>query len=228
MFAEAWRGTGTHGRRGRLHGRCSTFDNSASICAAGVALSVPAKMSAEAWRRTCTHGCRFRQLRLDLPGRRGIFSTCKDVWRQTGTHGRRGLLRGRCGTFDNSGSICVAGVALSVPAKVFAEAWRRRVPMDAAAFCVTLTTQPRFAWQGWRFQYLHRCLRKLGNKRVPMDAAAFCVAGVALLTSQPQPRFAWRELLSSTTGGDQSQLFIERFAWEGRISYCTNASAVFI
>ena len=36
-----------------------------------------------------------------------------------------GLLRGRCDTFSTSGSICVAGVARSVPAYVSAEAWRR-------------------------------------------------------------------------------------------------------
>ena len=67
---------------------------------------------------------------------------------------RRGLLRGRRGTFctsiDVSGSLatfwdccgaavfCVAGVSLSTP-------------------------RARFAWQAWYFLYLHRCQQKLGD-----------------------------------------------------------------
>ena len=49
-------------------------------------------------------------------------------------------------------------------------------------------------WQVWRFQYLHRCPRKLGDEGGPMDAdcllcgrrdafsssGLICVAGVAL------------------------------------------------
>ena len=69
-----------------------------------------------------------------------------------------------------------------------------RVPMDAAAFCVTgaalSACQARFAWQTWQIQYLHRCPRKLGDEPVPMDAAAFCVTGVT--PSACQARFAWQ------------------------------------
>ena len=73
---------------------------------------------------------------------------------------RRGLLRGRRVTFNTSGSICVAGVVLSVPPWMSAEAWRHS-GTDVA---------PRsFAWQACHFQhlspqaqpwyclYLHRC-----------------------------------------------------------------------
>ena len=57
------------------------------------------------WRRGLLRGqaWHFRHLRLDLRGN------------EVGLMWRRGLLRGRRGTFGTSGSICVAGVALSVP-----------------------------------------------------------------------------------------------------------------
>ena len=65
-------------------------------------------MSAEAWRRIGSdlapldlvwQAWYLQRLRLDLRGRRDAFST--------------------------SGSICVAGVVLSVPSQMSAEAWRR-------------------------------------------------------------------------------------------------------
>ena len=63
-----------------------------------------------------------------------------------------------------------------------------RVPMDAAAFCVTGLTlsacQARFAWQAWHVQYLHRCPWKLDDEVGQIDAAAFCVTGVALSASR--------------------------------------------
>ena len=58
---------------------------------------------------------------------------------------RRGLLRGRRVTFNTSGSIRVAGVVLSVPPYMSAEAWRHS-GTDVA---------PRsFAWQACHFQHL--------------------------------------------------------------------------
>ena len=60
----------------------------------------------------------FRHLRLDLRGRRGAFCTTIEVsgsGDEVGLMWRRGLLRGRRGTFGTSGSICVAGAVLSVP-----------------------------------------------------------------------------------------------------------------
>ena len=61
----------------------------------------------------------FRYLRLDLRGRRGTF--CATMHRcqrklgdEVGLMWRRGLLRGRRGAFGTSGSICVAGVVLSL------------------------------------------------------------------------------------------------------------------
>ena len=84
-------------------------------------------MSAEAWRRSRTdvaprsfawQAWHFRHLRLDLRGRRGTFyrHRCqRKLGDEVGLMWRRGLLRGRRGTFGTSGSICVAGVVLSVP-----------------------------------------------------------------------------------------------------------------
>ena len=99
-------------------------------------------------------------------------------------------LRGRRGTFGTaSGSwatnggrfgaagSCVAGVALSAP-------------------------QPRFAWQAWYFQHLHRCPRKLRDEWGRFGVAGSCVAGVTL--SAPQPRFAWQAWYTFGTAIDVS------------------------
>ena len=125
-------------------------------------------MSAEAWRRRWAHGRRL-----------------SSTWQACHFHHLRLHLRGRRGTFgtfiDVRGSLAttvdpwtptvfyVAGVTLSAP-------------------------QARCVWQAWRFRYLHRCPRKLGDDGGPMDAdcllrgrrvtfttsGSICVAGVAL------------------------------------------------
>ena len=208
MSAEAWRRRGTHltprlfawqvwyfqhlrlvlrGRRatfgtfldvrGSLATKGDPFD-AAAFCVAGVTLSAP--QARFAWQ-----ACYFRYLPR-CP--RKLGDEGGPIW-------RRGFLRDRCGTFSTLGSFCVAGVLLSVPSKMSAEAWRRRGAH---------LTPRLFAWQVWYFQHLRLVLRgrratfgtfvdvrgSLATKGDPFDAAAFCVAGVAL--SAPQARFAWQ------------------------------------
>ena len=76
MSADAWRRTGSDGRRCFLCGRRGTFSMSGSICVAGVALSRPSWMSADALRRTGSDG-----RRCFLCGRRGTFSTSGSIGR---------------------------------------------------------------------------------------------------------------------------------------------------
>ena len=115
-----------------------------------------------------------------------------EAWRRTGSNWRRCMSRDRRDTFSTSGSLCVAGVALSVylhrcPRKLGDELGR----IGAAACRVTGMTlsapQARFAWH---FQYLHRCPRKLGDELGRIGAAACRVTGMTL--SAPQARFAWQ------------------------------------
>ena len=127
-------------------------------------------MSAEAWRQTgadlaplpfAWQAWHFRELRLDLRGRRGTFSTCIDVC--------GGLATNRC--WFGAAAFCVAGVALSGTQARFAwQVWYFQHLHRCAAFCVAGValsgTQARFAWQVWYFQHLHRCLRKLGDEQV--------------------------------------------------------------
>ena len=100
---------------------------------AGVALSAPqARFAWQAWHFLYHHR-----------GQRKLGDEVGLMW-------RRGLLRGRRGTFGTSLSICVAGVVLSVPPQRSAEAWRRS-RTDVA---------PRsFAWQAWHFRHLRLDLR---------------------------------------------------------------------
>ena len=75
---------------------------------AGVALSAPqARFAWQAWCFLYHHR-----------GQRKLGDEVGLMW-------RRGLLRGRHGTFGTSGSICVAGVGLCVPSEMSGEAWRR-------------------------------------------------------------------------------------------------------
>ena len=67
-------------------------------------------------------------------------------------------------------------------------------------------SQARFVWQEWRFQYLHKCQRKLGDEGGPMDAdgllrdrrdsfsisGSICVGGVALSEPEKMSAEAWR------------------------------------
>ena len=53
--------------------------------------------------------------RLALRGRRGTRRCLRKLGDELGLIGHRGFLRGRRDTFSTSGSICVAGVVLSVP-----------------------------------------------------------------------------------------------------------------
>ena len=122
-----------------------------------------------------------------------------EAWRRTGSNWRRCMSRDRRDTFSTSGSICVAGVALSVylhrcPRKLGDEPGR----IGAAACRVTgvalSAPQARFAWQAWHFQYLHRlsteAWRRTGSNwrrcilRARRDSFStsgpICVAGVAL------------------------------------------------
>ena len=81
-----------------LRGRRDTFSTAGAMCVAGVALSVPqARFAWQAWYFLCHHR-----------GQRKLGDEVGLMW-------RRGLLRGRRGTFGTSGSICVAGVVLFVP-----------------------------------------------------------------------------------------------------------------
>ena len=91
----------------------------AGSCVAGVTLSAPqARFAWQAWYFRYLHRCP-RKLGDEL-GR---------IW-------RRWILRGRRDTFSTSGSMCVAGVVLSVPPQMSAEAWRRigsdLAPLDLA------------------------------------------------------------------------------------------------
>ena len=82
---------------GSLATKRDIFD-AAAFCVAGVALSAPqARFAWQAWYFLCHHRCR------------------RKLGDEVGLMWRRGLLRGRRGTFGTSGSICVAGVVLSVP-----------------------------------------------------------------------------------------------------------------
>ena len=98
---------------------------------AGVALSAPqARFAWQARYFLCHHRCQQK------------------LGDEVGLMWRRGLLRGRRGTFGTPDAICVAGVVLSVP--MSAEAWRRSR---------TDVAPQSFAWQAWRFRYLRLDLR---------------------------------------------------------------------
>ena len=133
MSAEAWRRSRTdvaprsfawqawHFRhlrldlRGRRGTFCTTIDVSGSLATKYRTDVAPRSFAWQAWH--------FRYLRLDLRGRRGTFCwyflyhhRCqRKLGDEVGLMWRRGLLRGRCGTFGTPGAICVAGVVLSVP-----------------------------------------------------------------------------------------------------------------
>ena len=158
----------------------------------------------------------MQQPSLDLRGRRGTFSTSKDV----------------CGSVAPGTPLrfLVVGATLAAPQLHFAWlAWRcpyehrclrKRGAWDAAAFSTQRNTththtqlsapQARFAPQAWYYQYEHRCLRKRGawdaaafscgrrdfstNMNVcgsvaPGTPLRFLVAGATL--AAPQLRFAW-------------------------------------
>ena len=84
-------------------------------------------MSAEAWRRKGTYltprlfvwqAWHFQHFRLALRGKRGTFGTFIDVSGSLATKGDifdAAALCGRRDPFSTSGSLCVAGVVLSVP-----------------------------------------------------------------------------------------------------------------
>ena len=206
MSAEPWRRSGTPvaprlfawqawcfgGLRLDLRGRCGTSETfvdvrrtlatkrgpcgAAAFCVAGVVLWGPqARFAWQVWYFQDLHRCP-RKLGDEL-GRMDAAA-----------------FRGRRDTFSTSGSICVAGVALSGPYRCPRKLGDELGRMDAAAFDVAGVTlsapQARFAWQVWRFQDLYRCPRKLGDELGRMDAAALDVAGVTL--SAPQARFAWQ------------------------------------
>ena len=76
-------------------------------------------MSAEAWRRIGSD-----LAPLDLVWKAWYFRYLHRCPRKLGDELALDL-RGRGGTFSTSGSICVAGVVLSVPSQMSAEAWRR-------------------------------------------------------------------------------------------------------
>ena len=112
MSAEAWRHSGTDVAPRSfawqawhfqhlgldLRGRRGTFCTSAVFCVAGVTLSTPpARFAWQAWYFLHLHRCQ-----------RKLGDILGLMW-------RRGLLRGRRDTFNTSGSLCVAGVVLSVP-----------------------------------------------------------------------------------------------------------------
>ena len=69
-----------------------------------------------------------------------------------------------------------------------AEARRQLGRMGAAGVTLSAPQAP-FAWQAWRFQYLHRCLRKFGDELGLIDALHLFVAGVTL--SALRARFVW-------------------------------------
>ena len=95
------------------------------------------------------------------------------AWARLGRAWRRGILRGRRGTWWYSLSFCVAGVAQT-------HIYRR------------------FAWQAWdRWHWVAR-LDWLGRALVARDAAAFCVAGVALGDIHFRSAWqAWHKLTST-------------------------------
>ena len=77
------------------------------------------------------------------------------------------LLRGRRGTFSTSGSICVAGVALSVPHRCPRKLGDDGGPMDAD------------------------CLLR-GRRVTFTTSGSICVAGVALSVPSQMSAEAWR------------------------------------
>ena len=109
----------------------------AAFCVAGVTLSAPeVRFAWQAWYFRCLH----RGLRKlgDALGRIGAAALSVEP-----------------GTFNTSGSMRVAGVALSVPPYMSAELGDELGRIGAAAFYVAGVTlsapQARFAWQAWRF-----------------------------------------------------------------------------
>ena len=190
-------------RRPMLRGRRGTSRTSASICVAGVVLSLPSWIPAEAWRRigsdlappdVAWQAWHFAPLSFDLCGRRGTFRYLhrrpRKLGDELGRIWRRPMLRGRRGTLRTSASICVAGVGLSLPSYTSVEAWRR-IGSDLAP--------PDVAWQAWHFAHLSfdLCGRRgtfatfidvrgsLATNWVGFGAARCCVAGVALCGPQP-------------------------------------------
>ena len=116
---------------------------------AGVGLSAPqARFAWQAWHFLYHHSCQ-RKLgdEVGLMWRRGLLRGRRGTF---GTSGSICVAGVRRGTFGTSGSICVAGVVLSLPPYRSAEAWRRS-RTDVA---------PRsFAWQAWHFRHLRLDLR---------------------------------------------------------------------
>ena len=125
-------------------------------------------MSAEARRRRWTHGRRL-----------------SSTWQAWHFQHRRRDMCGRRGTFGTFMDVRGSSATTVDP-------WTPTVFYVAG---VTLSAPPaRCVWQAWRFWYLHRCPRKLGDDGGPMDAdcllrgrrdtfstaGAMCVAGVAL------------------------------------------------
>ena len=128
----------------------------AAFCVASVTLSAPeVRFAWQAWYFRCLHKG-LRKLG-DALGRIGAAALSVEP-----------------GTFNTSGSMCVAGVALSVPPYMSAEAWRRtgsdwrrgilrgrrdafRTSIDVRGSLATnwVGLAPRhFTWQAWRFQHL--------------------------------------------------------------------------
>ena len=141
-------------------------------------------MSAEAWRRIGSLSGSQARFVWQVWYFRYLHRCPRKLGDELGRIWRRWILRGRRDTFSTSGSICVAGVVLSVLGVLLS------------------APQARFVWQVWYFRYLHRCPRKLGDELGRMDglsrgrrdtfstSGSICVAGVTL--SAPQAPFAWQ------------------------------------
>ena len=125
---------------------------------------------------------------VTLRGRHGTHGTgLALVARSVPTcrRGRRGFLRGRCGTWRHVAALCVAsvaGVALwDIHLHFVWQAWhfvtwivtlrgRRGTLRHPPSFHVAGVARMALGWLWWRARFPH----------VAVDAAAFCVAGVAL------------------------------------------------
>ena len=112
-------------RRGVLRGRRDAFSTGGSICVAGVATYIEVCGSPATTRDTCgaaafcVAGVTLSAPEVRFAWQAWYFRYLHRGLRKPGDEPghlwRRGVLRGRRGAFSTGGSICVAGVVLSLP-----------------------------------------------------------------------------------------------------------------
>ena len=210
--------------------------DAAALCVAGVALGVAGVALGVIYFGLAWQAWHLATSTFVLRGRRGtcgiglaLLARLDRISRRW----RRGILRGRRGTWRHLLWFCVAGVALGhnilwfcvagVPLTALGRLWWRTwtglVAGDVAALCVAGAALGdiycRFAWQVWHLATYTFVLR--GRHGTWWHPPAFCVAGVPLTALG---RLWWRAWTGLVAGDAAALLRGRRGTWRHLPSFC--------